>query len=134
MTRPVTERDFRKYEFYDAKPEDYEFREDGKIVRKDRWETAIRSIASLFGMARTHFEIDEIVAHVDQALTDANRYRFLRNSQNNPERDSETDEYGDLSKKGTILNIMVVDGIGSASAPHPEELDAIVDAAIDSYD
>lgn len=43
-TRVVTERDFRMPEFLDAKVEDYEFREDGKLVRKDRWETGVNSI------------------------------------------------------------------------------------------
>ena len=38
MTREVTEADFRMPEFKDAEPKDYEFRADGKIVRKDRWE------------------------------------------------------------------------------------------------
>jgi len=34
MTRTVTERDFRKPEFADADPNDYEFRADGAVVRK----------------------------------------------------------------------------------------------------
>ena len=41
MTRMVTEEDFRMPEFRGAKVEDYEFRKDGKIVRKDRWERGI---------------------------------------------------------------------------------------------
>ncbi len=32
--RSVTERDFRLPEFKDANPADYEFRDDGKIVRR----------------------------------------------------------------------------------------------------
>ena len=36
MTRTVTEEDFRMPEFRGAKVEDYKFRKDGKIVRKDR--------------------------------------------------------------------------------------------------
>jgi len=49
MSRPVTEADFRRPEFRDANPEDYEFRGDGRIVRKDRWETTVRNIAAQFG-------------------------------------------------------------------------------------
>lgn len=56
--RPVTEFDFRAKEFQhpDIKPEDYEFRSDGVLVRKDRWERAIHQLA------RTReFEIDDVV-------------------------------------------------------------------------
>ncbi|WP_197088096.1 hypothetical protein [Pandoraea apista] len=55
-------------EFRDAVPDDYEFREDGKIVRKDRWETAIYSIRSALGDNRREFEVAEIVSAV-RALT-----------------------------------------------------------------
>jgi hypothetical protein len=51
-------------EFRDAKLEDLEFREDGKIVRKDRWEMAIHSIRYELGDARREFEVHEIVAAV----------------------------------------------------------------------
>lgn len=65
MTREVTERDFRRSEFYDADPKDYEFRDDGKIVRKDRWETGIRRIASALEFnVRGGFEIDDVVQKV----------------------------------------------------------------------
>lgn len=64
MKREVTERDFRKPEFVNAVPEDYEFRDDGAIVRKDRWETGIRSIASILVDSRTEFEIPDIVERV----------------------------------------------------------------------
>jgi hypothetical protein len=63
MSRAVTERDFRAPEFRNADPADYEFRSDGKIVRKDRWEKAIFRIA--FGLdfcTREGFEIDDVVA------------------------------------------------------------------------
>ena len=60
--REVTERDFRMPEFADADPKDYEFREDGKIVRKDRWETGFRKIAETLGFnLREGFEIEEVV-------------------------------------------------------------------------
>ncbi|HET9034178.1 MAG TPA: hypothetical protein VFN25_14890 [Dokdonella sp.] len=48
-------------EFRDAKLEDLEFREDGKIVRKDRWEMAIHSIRYELGDSRREFEVHEIV-------------------------------------------------------------------------
>lgn len=60
--REVTEMDFRCPEFRTAKVEDYEFRSDGKIVRKDRWETAIFSIAHSLGFSsRAGFEIADVV-------------------------------------------------------------------------
>ena len=64
MSRSVTERDVRMPEFKDAKLDDLEFRRNGKIVRKDRWETGIQSIRSLLGDCRNEFEITEIVQAV----------------------------------------------------------------------
>jgi hypothetical protein len=61
----VTERDLRMPEFRDAKLEDLEFRADGKIVRKDRWERGIVRIAHMVGFnSRDGFEIDEVVEKV----------------------------------------------------------------------
>lgn len=57
MSRAVTERDFRLPEFADAKVEDYEFRADGKLVRKDRWEQGFRNIVSALGISTRDFEI-----------------------------------------------------------------------------
>jgi hypothetical protein len=59
--RIVTEMDFRMPEFRDAKTEDYEFRDDGKIVRKDRWERGIRSVAFALGFGRQEWEIEDVV-------------------------------------------------------------------------
>lgn len=64
MAREVTERDFRKPEFLDAKLEDYEFRGDGVVVRKDRWENGIHSIRRALGDDRREFEVVDIVAAV----------------------------------------------------------------------
>ena len=66
MIKTVTERDFRMPEFMDADPADYEFRSgDGKIVRKDRWESGMRKIASAVGMGgRKEWEIDDIIEKV----------------------------------------------------------------------
>jgi hypothetical protein len=63
----VTEKDFRLPEYKDAKAEDYEFRSDGTIARKDRWITGIRKIASIVGFSgRDEWEIDDIVEKVKQ--------------------------------------------------------------------
>ncbi len=66
MTRQVTERDLRMPEFADADPKDLEFRGDGKLVRKDRWEIGIRKIYSRLGMSSRgdDFEIENVVAGV----------------------------------------------------------------------
>ena len=64
MARKVTEEDFRMPEYRDAKVEDYEFRPDGKLVRKDRWEMAIQSIRCLVGISAREFEIPDVVAAV----------------------------------------------------------------------
>ena len=63
--RQVTERDFRKPEYLDAKPEEYEFRLDGKLVRKDRFESAIAQIHDLVGFdPRSGWELDDLVSAV----------------------------------------------------------------------
>lgn len=63
--RTVTDADFRKPEYRDAKPEDYEFRDDGALVRKDRWETGMHAIARAMGFSgRDGFEISDVVAEV----------------------------------------------------------------------
>lgn len=68
-TTEVTERDFRMPEFWDAKPEDYERREDGRIVRKDRWETTVRAIATAIGVgAREGFECDVLLFWVKNLI------------------------------------------------------------------
>lgn len=69
MNRKVTLQDFIKDEFKGKDPEDYEFRADGKIVRKDRWETAIHRI---HGMLQEYsimpnssdFEISDVVGRL----------------------------------------------------------------------
>lgn len=63
--RPVTDRDFRLPEFADAEPKDYEFRADGKLVRKDRWEKGIVRICGIVGLNVRSFEIDEVVQQVE---------------------------------------------------------------------
>lgn len=60
--RQVTERDFRLPEFADAKVEDYEFRADGKLVRKDRWEQGMLKVASALGFSVRDFEIGAVIS------------------------------------------------------------------------
>ena len=64
MQREVTEQDFRMPEFRNAKPEDYEWRADGKLVRKDRWEQGIQSIRFLVGIDAREFEIPDVIQRV----------------------------------------------------------------------
>lgn len=64
MKREVTELDFRLPGYRDAKVEDYEFRDDGALVRKDRWQTGMWRVASLVGQSRGGFEIDDVVEKV----------------------------------------------------------------------
>lgn len=69
MNRAVTEADFRMPEFRDAKPEDYERRDDGRIVRKDRWETTVREVASMFEVnVREVFECDLLLFSVEDFI------------------------------------------------------------------
>lgn len=70
MAREVTERDFRMPEFRDADPKDYEFRGDGKIVRKDRWEMGIQRIRELVGLNVSEFEIPEVIDAVRRLVAD----------------------------------------------------------------
>lgn len=64
MSREVTERDLRHPKYAEGEPSDYEFRADGKIVRKDRWEMAIHSIRYYLGDCRREFEVGDIVGAV----------------------------------------------------------------------
>lgn len=57
----VTENDFRMPQYRDEKVEDYEFRADGALVRKDRWVTAIYEIVSIMGISTREFEISDVV-------------------------------------------------------------------------
>lgn len=65
---PVTERDLRAPEFRDCEPKDLEWRDDGKLVHKDRWERGVRSIAVALQdngkLGHGEFEIADVVAAV----------------------------------------------------------------------
>lgn len=63
--RQVTERDLRRPEFMDCEPEDLEWRADGTLARRDRWEQGIRQIAGIVGLnPRTGFEVEDVVQRV----------------------------------------------------------------------
>lgn len=59
----------------DELKDEYETRADGQRVRKDRWQTGFRNIASILGMVREEFEIHEIVEMVRGVLADNKRLR-----------------------------------------------------------
>lgn len=61
MSNEVMEQDLRAPEFRHGKPEEYERRSDGKIVRKDRFKTGMQNIASIVFGARHEYEIPEVV-------------------------------------------------------------------------
>lgn len=68
--RKVTEIDLRmeEFRFHNLDLDDYEFRGDGKIVRKDRWENGIRSIVGALGMPASEFEISDVVTKVREVV------------------------------------------------------------------
>ena len=68
--REVTEADFRRQEFRDANVEDYELREDGEVVRKDRWEMGMRRIQRLILPNAKEFEVDEVIDAVQRMISD----------------------------------------------------------------
>lgn len=68
--REVTERDMRDPKYGLGEPSEFEFREDGAIVRKDRWERGLRSIAYMVGaLNRREFEIGDVVSRIDDITT-----------------------------------------------------------------
>ncbi|PHS70653.1 MAG: hypothetical protein COB23_02985 [Methylophaga sp.] len=75
--RQATQEDFTIPEFRGKSLDDYEVREDGKCVRKDRWETAIHAIRDRIGMgSNREFEIDDIVAGVENIMTTFPNYEY----------------------------------------------------------
>ncbi|SEG15409.1 hypothetical protein [Marinobacterium lutimaris] len=96
--RKVTERDLRMPEFRDADLEDLEFRDDGQLVRKDRWERGIRRIAGVFGINHS-FEIDEVV----------NSVRLLVDQVSHWESVEDTD-WEDIPTGLKAVDIMAFDG------------------------
>lgn len=76
QTRPAELNDFIIPEFRGKHPKDYEVREDGKVVRKDRWENGIRRIRSMLVEAKllpdsAEFEIIDVINAVDKLIPEA---------------------------------------------------------------
>lgn len=76
--RAVTESDFRMPEYRNAIPEDYEFRPDGALVRKDRWENGIHSIRVLVGLSATNFEIVDVVNSVSKLVKEKKSWQPIQ--------------------------------------------------------
>ena len=55
------ERDLRAADYRDGKPDEYEFRSDGKIVRKDRFQSGMRDIAAIVFGCGYDYEIADVV-------------------------------------------------------------------------
>ncbi len=72
-SRPVTERDLRMPEFRDVSPEELEFRADGCIVRRDRWQRGIQRMVDILSeynpkVNTRQFEIPEALALLEDLL------------------------------------------------------------------
>ena len=77
-SRTVTEADFRAPQFIGAKVEDYELRDDGAVVRKDRWEQALRNISlALDQPTRGGFEVVDVVEAVNEIVAKVERMKSL---------------------------------------------------------
>jgi hypothetical protein len=71
VKKKVTEFDLRMPEFrdYNLNLDSLEFRADGKVVRKDRWETGFRKVTNLLGYSgRDEWEIDDIIRELKERL------------------------------------------------------------------
>jgi hypothetical protein len=55
------ERDLRAAEYREGKPDEYEFRSDGKIVRKDRFQNGMRDIAAIVFGCGYDYEIADVI-------------------------------------------------------------------------
>ena len=93
--RQVTELDFRMPEFRNAKVEDYEFRGDGKLVRKDRWERAIHTIRAIVGNDGREFEIESVVEQVREVMGD-----WMR---------AQPEDWPEMIEQGCV-DLMIADG------------------------
>lgn len=91
--------DFRMPEYRDAKVEDYELCQDGVVARKDRWETAVRSIRHLVGLDAREFEISDVIEEVRKLAAERESWLIL----------SEL-EAEDFPDDGTIVSIRLHDG------------------------
>jgi hypothetical protein len=97
MSRAVTEDDLRFPEFRGVKLEQLEIREDGKVVRKDRFETAMNIIAGLTTGTRGGWECDAVVEMVRGMCEHWNTL---------PQEDFDVDYY---PKIGTVVEVKLED-------------------------
>lgn len=110
--REVTERDFRSPEFRDAKIEDYEFRDDGKLVRKDRWECGIHDIKGIIGISGCEFEIPDVVNAVRQITDYFGGWFEAKDESNDPD---------DWPEKGVTVELQLEDGSLLRNASYDQE-------------
>lgn len=61
MSREVIERDLRAPAYREGNPDEYEFRSDGKIVRKDRFQSGMRDIAAIVFGCGHDYEIADVI-------------------------------------------------------------------------
>lgn len=97
--REVTEMDLRLPEFRTAHPDELEFRRDGRLVRKDRWESAVHRIRSIVGQSGREFEIDEVIDGV----------RHLAEGQTGWTLMTDTEE-SDFPADGQEVQLQLLDG------------------------
>lgn len=64
MPRPVTERDLRAPEFADCEPEDMELLDDGRIVRRDRWQSGLKNMLDLLGVTDEDAGMNEAIDRI----------------------------------------------------------------------
>lgn len=59
-----------------CEPADLEWREDGTLAHKDRWERGIREIAGIVGMdPRSGFEVADVVRRVHDLVGETHKRR-----------------------------------------------------------
>lgn len=66
IKRAVTELDLRDPKYGTGDPDEFEFRADGTIARKDRWEKGMQSIAVSVGAMEKGWEIKDVVDKVEE--------------------------------------------------------------------
>ncbi len=108
MPRAVTEQDLRAPEFREGSPSDYEFRADGRIVLKARWENGIHAIACILFGARAEFEIPDLVERVRALAKDEQDWELLAETETTDLPDSVQLKLED----GSILNGCLCSGRG----------------------
>ncbi|MBL4781821.1 MAG: hypothetical protein JKX92_06220 [Porticoccaceae bacterium] len=69
--RQATQEDFVIPKFRGKNPDEYEVREDGECVRKDRWEMGVQRIRELVGINHhSDWEICDVVDAVEKITSE----------------------------------------------------------------